>query len=195
MIRSPNLQSATLARTARPIYITVCIECPKSLNEASLRMADRLALYPHWQTHRRKWLYFLHFADFNGGIALGLSALIIVLSVMNGFQKEVRDRMLSVLAHIEILSPAGALPDWRQTADEARRHPEVRAAAPYVEAQALLARGSAVSGVALRGIDPTLEKQISSIAMKAGDLSDLKAGGFGIALGAQLAEDLAVLPG
>ncbi|CCD28728.1 Lipoprotein-releasing system transmembrane protein LolC [Candidatus Glomeribacter gigasporarum BEG34] len=130
-----------------------------------------------------------------GGIALGVSALIIVLSVMNGFQKEVRDRMLSVLAHIEILSPAGALPDWRQTADEARRHPEVRAAAPYVEAQALLARGSAVSGVALRGIDPTLEKQISSIAMKAGDLSDLKAGGFGIALGAQLAEDLAVLPG
>src|SRR5260363_18199 len=100
-----------------------------------------------------------------GGIALGVSALIIVLSVMNGFQKEVR------------------------------RHPEVRAAAPYVEAQALLARGSAVSGVALRGIDPTLEKQISSIAMKAGDLSDLKAGGFGIALGAQLAEDLAVLPG
>src|SRR5260363_418787 len=55
-----------------------------------------------------------------GGIALGVSALIIVLSVMNGFQKEVRDRMLSVLAHIEILSPAGALPDWRQTADEAR---------------------------------------------------------------------------
>src|SRR5260363_259885 len=72
-----------------------------------------------------------------GGIAVGVSALIIVLSVMNGFQKEVRDRMLSVLAHIEILSPAGALPDWRQTADEARRHPEVRAAAPYVEAQAL----------------------------------------------------------
>src|SRR5260364_490432 len=66
MIRSPNLQSATLARTARPIYITVCIECPMSLNEASLRMADRLALYPHWQTHRRKWLYFLHFAYFHG---------------------------------------------------------------------------------------------------------------------------------
>src|SRR5260363_146264 len=67
-----------------------------------------------------------------GGSALGVSALIIVLSVMNGFQKYVRDWMLSVLVYIEILSPAGALPDWRQTADEARRHPEVRAAAPYV---------------------------------------------------------------
>src|SRR5260363_103060 len=77
-----------------------------------------------------------------GGIALDVIALIIVLSVMNGFLKVVRDRLLSVLAHIEILAPAGALPDWRQTADEARRHPEVRAAAPYVEAQALLARGS-----------------------------------------------------
>src|SRR5260364_81704 len=86
-----------------------------------------------------------------GGIALGVSALIIVVSVMNGFQKEVRDRMLSVLAHIDVLPPAGALPDWRQTGHEARRHPEVRADAPYVEAQALLARGSAVSGVALRG--------------------------------------------
>src|SRR5260364_140635 len=69
-----------------------------------------------------------------GGIALGVCALFIMLSVMNGFKKEVRDWMLSVLAHVEILSPAGALPDWRQTADEARRHPEVRAAAPYVEA-------------------------------------------------------------
>src|SRR5260363_446406 len=76
-----------------------------------------------------------------GGIAFGVSALIIVLSVMNGFKKEVRDRMLSVLAHIEILSSAGALSDWRPTADAARRHPEVRDAAPYVEAQALLARG------------------------------------------------------
>ncbi len=129
------------------------------------------------------------------GIALGVSALIIVLSVMNGFQKEVRDRMLSVLAHIEIFSPTGALPDWRQTADEARRHSEVRAAAPYVEAQALVARRSAVSGVALRGIDPDFEKHISNLVMKSGRLARLKAGKFGIVLGTQLAEDLAVAPG
>src|SRR5260364_323329 len=104
MIRSPNLQSATLARTARPIYITVCIECPKSLNEASLRMADRLALYPHCRrTAGNGFISFISLISM-GGIALGVSALIIVLSVMNGFQKEVRDRMLSVLAHIEILS-------------------------------------------------------------------------------------------
>src|SRR5260363_90488 len=168
---------------------------PKSLNEASLRMADRLALYPHWQTHRRKWLYFLHFADFNGRhCAWRQRPDYCVIGDERLPEGSARPDAVCTGAYRNTFA-AGALPDWRQTADEARRHPEVRAAAPYVEAQALLARGSAVSGVALRGIDPTLEKQISSIAMKAGDLSDLKAGGFGIALGAQLAEDLAVLPG
>lgn len=132
-----------------------------------------------------------------GGIALGVSALIIVLAVMSGFQKEVRDRMLSVLAHIEIISPTGSLPTWRQTATEARRNSEVRAAAPYVEAQALLAHQGAVSGVALRGIDPVFEAHVSELdsAMKSGRLAHLKAGEFGIVLGAQLAEDLAVAPG
>src|SRR5690606_33835958 len=76
------------------------------------------------------------------GIALGVAALIIVLSVMNGFQKEVRDRMLSVVAHVELFSPMGeALPDWRAVADEARRNPAVIGAAPFVPAQALVARG------------------------------------------------------
>src|SRR4029453_8240745 len=76
------------------------------------------------------------------GIALGVGALIIVLSVMNGFQKEVRERMLSVISHVEV-SDAGsaALPDWRRTAEAARRNPEVIGAAPFVTAQALLARG------------------------------------------------------
>src|SRR5260364_268247 len=128
-----------------------------------------------------------------GGIALGVSALIIVLSVMNGFQKEVRDRMLSVLRISKYFRPqALCLTGVRRRMKRAviqkcapprpmsKRKPCLRAEAPLA---------------ALRGIDPTLEKQISSIAMKAGDLSDLKAGGFGIALGAQLAEDLAVLPG
>ena len=131
------------------------------------------------------------------GIALGVAALIVVLSVMNGFQRDVRDRMLSVLAHVEIFSPTGTLPDWQLTAQEAERNREVVAAAPYVEAQALLTRGDAVSGVLLRGVDPAREAKVSDLAaeMKLGKLSDLQPGSFGIVLGAQLAANLGVTPG
>src|SRR5437763_1388384 len=77
------------------------------------------------------------------GIALGVAALIIVLSVMNGFQKEVRDRMLSVVSHVEVFSTDGSgLADWQAVAQMARRQPQVRGAAPFVGAQALVARGS-----------------------------------------------------
>ncbi|GLU31497.1 lipoprotein-releasing ABC transporter permease subunit [Trinickia caryophylli] len=131
------------------------------------------------------------------GIALGVAALIVVLSVMNGFQKEVRDRMLSVLAHVQIFSPGGAMPDWQLTAQEARRNPEVIGAAPYVDAQALLTRQDAVSGVALRGVEPSLEPQVSDIGkeMKAGRLTDLVPGQFNIVLGADLADALGVAVG
>ncbi len=128
------------------------------------------------------------------GIALGVAALIIVLSVMNGFQKEVRDRMLSVLAHVEVFSPSGGLVDWRQTAREALRNRAVLAAAPYVEAQALLTRQGIMRGVVLRGVEPSLEKQVSGLGaeMKAGRLADLKPGEFGIVLGEQLSQQLGV---
>ncbi|MFP3563201.1 lipoprotein-releasing ABC transporter permease subunit [Paraburkholderia sp. SIMBA_030] len=128
------------------------------------------------------------------GIALGVAALIVVLSVMNGFQKEVRDRMLSVLAHVEVFSPTGSMPNWQLTAQEARQNKEVIGAAPYVEAQALLTRQDAVSGVALRGVEPTLEPQVSDIGreMKGGKLADLVPGEFGIVLGADLASNLGV---
>ena len=131
------------------------------------------------------------------GIALGVAALIVVLSVMNGFQRDVRDRMLSVLAHIEIFSPEGGLPDWQLTAKQALRNPQVLAAAPYVEAQALLTRNDAVSGVLLRGVVPDLEAHVSDIAadMKAGRLSDLQPGQFGIVLGGDLAANLGVSVG
>lgn len=131
------------------------------------------------------------------GIALGVAALIVVLSVMNGFQKEVRDRMLSVLAHVEIFSPTGSMPDWQRTAFEARRNPAVIGAAPYVDAQALLTRQDAVSGVALRGVEPSLEPQVSDIGkdMKAGRLTDLQPGQFDIVLGADLAANLGVSVG
>jgi lipoprotein-releasing system permease protein len=132
------------------------------------------------------------------GIALGVAALIVVLSVMNGFQKEVRDRMLSVLAHVEIFSPTGSMPDWQLTAQEARRNPSVLGAAPYVDAQALITRQDAVSGVALRGVEPSLEPQVSDIGKdmkKPGRLTDLVPGQFNIVLGADLAQNLGVTAG
>ncbi len=131
------------------------------------------------------------------GIALGVAALIVVLSVMNGFQRDVRDRMLSVLAHIEIFSPTGSMPDWQLTAKEAKANPEVIGAAPYVDAQALLTRGDSVSGVALRGVEPSEEPQVSEIGkeMKAGSLNDLTPGSFSIVLGADLASSLGVQTG
>jgi lipoprotein-releasing system permease protein len=131
------------------------------------------------------------------GIALGVAALIVVLSVMNGFQKEVRDRMLSVLAHVEVFSPTGSMPDWQLTAQEARRNPSVIGAAPYVDAQALLTRQDAVSGVMLRGVEPSLEPQVSDIGkdMKAGRLDALVPGQFGIVLGDALAGNLGVTVG
>lgn len=131
------------------------------------------------------------------GIALGVAALIVVLSVMNGFQKEVRDRMLSVLAHVEIFSPTGSMPDWQLTAKEARRNPAVTGAAPYVEEQALLTRQDAVSGVMLRGVDPALEPQVSDVGrdMKSGSLNALTPGNFGIVLGDALAQNLGVTVG
>src|SRR5438132_5131427 len=92
------------------------------------------------------------------GISLGVAALIIVLSVMNGFQKEVRDRMLGVVSHIEVYGPGGGmLPDVDRTIAEARRNPQVIGAAPFIAAQSLLARGEDMRGAIVRGIDPAQE--------------------------------------
>ena len=126
------------------------------------------------------------------GIALGVAALIVVLSVMNGFQKEVRDRMLSVLSHIEVFDASGSMPDWRATAAEAFRNKNVRGAAPYVEAQAMVTRDDTVRGIMVRGILPEEELKVSSVAaqVKRGSLSDLKPGEFNIVLGGELARTL-----
>jgi len=132
------------------------------------------------------------------GIALGVAALIIVLSVMNGFQKEVTDRMLSVVAHIEVMDPAGeALADWRAVADGAKRHPQVRAAAPYIATQSLVARGDDMRGAIVRGIDPAQEVNVTPLAaaMKNGVLAQLQPGAWRIVLGAELARQLRVGPG
>jgi len=132
------------------------------------------------------------------GIALGVAALIIVLSVMNGFQKEVRDRMLSVVSHIEIFSPYGAaLPDVAGTLAAARAHPEVVGAAPFIAAQALLAHGEDMKGAIVRGIDPALEGEVTDLAaaLRGGGLAALVPGGFGVVLGRDLARQLGVQVG
>jgi lipoprotein-releasing system permease protein len=126
------------------------------------------------------------------GIALGVAALIIVLSVMNGFQKEVRDRMLSVIAHIEVFDAAGgALPDWQATASAARRDARVRGAAPFVTAQALVGRGDELRGAVVRGIDPAYEGQVTELARRqAGLMARLQPGAWNIVLGAELARQV-----
>jgi len=132
------------------------------------------------------------------GIALGVAALIIVLSVMNGFQKEVRDRMLSVVAHIEIFAPNGAaLPNLAQTLAEVRANPNVIGAAPFIGAQALLARGEDMKGAIVRGIDPALEPGVTDLAVELQNtgLNRLVPGGFGVLLGADLARNLGVREG
>lgn len=131
------------------------------------------------------------------GIALGVAALIIVLSVMNGFQKEVRDRMLSVISHVELLDVSGeALEDWQATAGLARRDPQVQGAAPFVAAQALLSRGDAVRGAVIRGIEPTLEAEVTPLAAQRQDLfAQLEPGAWRIVLGSELARQLGVRAG
>ncbi|MBC3880016.1 lipoprotein-releasing ABC transporter permease subunit [Undibacterium sp. LX40W] len=128
------------------------------------------------------------------GIALGVAALIIVLSVMNGFQKEVRDRMLSVLPHIEVFDASGVIPDWKLTAKEAEKHTSVLGAAPYVDAQSMIINDGVMRGAILRGILPEEEPKVSVVAtkMKAGKLTDLKEGAFNIILGIELARAMHV---
>ena len=132
------------------------------------------------------------------GIALGVAALIIVLSVMNGFQKEVRDRMLGVVSHIEIYGPGGGvLADLPLTMSQVRKNPQVIGAAPFVAAQALLARGEDMRGTIVRGIDPAHENEVTDIgaSMQKSSLKKLVAGEFGIVLGAELARNLGVREG
>ncbi|MFM8901008.1 MAG: lipoprotein-releasing ABC transporter permease subunit [Burkholderiales bacterium] len=132
------------------------------------------------------------------GIALGVAALIIVLSVMNGFQKEVRDRMLSVIAHVEVMAPFGAaLTDWQATAAKANQNPQVIGAAPFVATQALIARGDDMRGAVVRGILPTEEAKVTDLAAQLRDttLAQLVPGGWGVVLGDELARALGVRVG
>jgi lipoprotein-releasing system permease protein len=126
------------------------------------------------------------------GIGLGVAALIVVLSVMNGFQKELRARILGVASHVQITGPDNALAHWEDIAARARADPRVVAAAPYVNAQAMLSFDGTVRGTLIRGIDPRLESEVAELGkhMIAGRLDALAPGEFGIVLGSEIARPL-----
>ena len=131
------------------------------------------------------------------GIGLGVMALIVVLSVMNGFQHEVRDRMLSVLPHIEIRSEQGAIGDWQGLVATLGKDHEVVAAAPVLESQAMFVRDGAVRGAVVEGVDPALEPRVSEVLrhLNGAPIGALTDGSFGIVLGIDLARALGVGPG
>jgi lipoprotein-releasing system permease protein len=131
------------------------------------------------------------------GIALGVAALIVVLSVMNGFQKEVTDRMLSVVAHIEVYNARGSMPDWQTTIAEALKNPEVKGAAPFAETQGMLMSDGVMKPALLRGVLPAAEANVSDVPKKIvqGRFDDLRPGEFNIVLGIELARSLGLKVG
>jgi lipoprotein-releasing system permease protein len=147
-------------------------------------------------TRAKRRNHFISFISLTSmlGIALGVTALITVLSVMNGFQREVRNGILGMAAHSTITGLDGELADWRGLADKLAQQPHVLGLAPYIEGQAMLTNGQIVSGVLIRGVLPEEEPKVSYVDKKmlSGVLSDLKSGEFGIILGRDLAQNLGV---
>ena len=131
------------------------------------------------------------------GVALGVFALIVVLSVMNGFGNELRDRTLSMTSHATISGYDGYLHDWPATIKKAKQNSEVVAAAPYIRKEVMLSNGRRVSGSLIRGIQPEMESKVSLVESKmiSGSLTDLKAGEYGLVVGRELANTLGVYEG
>ena len=142
-------------------------------------------------TRAKRKNHFISFISLTSmiGIALGVAALIVVLSVMNGFQKELRTRILGVASHLEITSTNNQLDDWQSVAVIANKHAHVLASAPYITAQGMLSYEQGVQGAIIRGVLPNEEDQVADLGrhMKVGSLNNLRAGEFGIILGADLA--------
>ncbi len=145
---------------------------------------------------RTRFISFITLTSISG-IALGVAALITVLSVMNGFEAELRERILSMTSHASISGWHGKLTDWRRLKPILEEEPDILGWAPFVQGQVMLNAGQRVSGTVLSGIQPELESRVSDVAdhMIEGDMSQLKAGEYGIVLGAELASFLGVVPG
>ncbi len=145
------------------------------------------------KTHFVSFIAFISIA----GVALGVAALIVVLSVMNGFGNELRERTLSMTSHATITGFDGSMSNWQENADKAVSHPEVISAAPYIRKEVMLTNGRRVSGALVRGIEPEAEQTVSTVASKmvSGQLTDLHAGDYGIVIGRELANTLGVYEG
>jgi len=145
------------------------------------------------KTHFVSFIAFISIA----GVSLGVFALIVVLSVMNGFGNELRDRTLSMTSHATITGFDGTMSDWAQNAEKAKQSSDVVSAAPYIRKEVMLSNGQRVSGALVRGIDPESEKTVSTVASKmvSGDLTDLQDGDYGIIIGRELANMLGVYEG
>jgi lipoprotein-releasing system permease protein len=143
--------------------------------------------------HRSGFVSFVAFMSV-AGLALGVAVLIVVMSVLNGFEKEIRSRMLTVTSHATITGLEGEIPQWREAQAEAARVPNVAAVVPFIESRGLLANGERVAGAAVRGILP--EEEVKAVGlgerMTAGSLGDLAPGSFNVILGSALAKELAV---
>ena len=150
-------------------------------------------------TRAKRRNHFISFISLTSmlGIALGITALITVLSVMNGFQQELRGRILAMTAHATISRWSGPLENWRAVRDQVLQNPEVQGGAPFIRGEAMLNNASLVSGALIQGILPDEEQQVSDIdgKMVQGSLDDLRPGGFGIILGKELANALGLMVG
>jgi len=150
-------------------------------------------------TRAKRRNHFISFISLTSmmGIMLGVVALITVLSVMNGFHKEVRERILGMASHATITSVRGGLENWEEVIKLSQDHPRVVGQAPFVEGQVMLANGKNVSGAVLRGILPEHEPQVSDVAehMEFGAMTDLQPGKYNIVIGKELAYVLGVSPG
>jgi lipoprotein-releasing system permease protein len=150
-------------------------------------------------TRAKKHNHFISFISLISmfGIALGVAALIVVLSVMNGFQTELRSRILAVVSHVQITGAGGEMVGWERVASMAAGEPHVIAAAPFVQAQGMLAYGESVRGAMVRGILPDQEDKVADFRphMKSGELDALLPGSFNIVLGSELARALGVFVG
>lgn len=150
-------------------------------------------------THSRRRNRFISFIAFASmlGILLGVAVLITILSVMNGFEKELRDKILGVVSHVTVSGTNGQLADWTAQIDGLKAMPEVVGAAPYVQKQVMLVNGNLMRGVLLQGIDPSRQSEVSDVNFKMleGGFQNLAPREYGIVLGAEAAAALAVLPG
>ena len=124
------------------------------------------------------------------GVGLGVMALITVLSVMNGFEKELKERILGMASHATVIGDGDALNDWQPIAEEVMHHPDIVGVAPYFHAEGMLVKDKSVNGTIIRGILPDEEPKVSTVneTMIMGDINELKAGGFNIVLGKNLHE-------